>query len=96
MLERIYYTIDQKKEGCLKAKTLVSDMLFFIRGRFEHKMLLFFEANAVHSKTAFILPKATLTGFFEGLIIFYQGLYNSAKEILSKDFSIPKFTSQVI
>ena len=80
MAEEIFESFDKSKKGYLDVQELINGMVFFLRGKFEYKMALYFEVNMLNDKNL-VVPKETLIKLLKECLILYNEVFDSSKKI---------------
>jgi len=85
LLNSIFAFIDKYQEGSVKIEDIVTEMVFYLKGPFEKKIMLFFDANSVIYEGKLILSRTFLENYLKNHLNFFEEVYKSAQDIASND-----------
>jgi len=80
LLEEIYQSFDKNKQGYLEIQELVGGMVFFLRGKFEYKLALYFEVYMNYDGDP-VISKSSLVTLLTDCLKLYKEVFDSAKKI---------------
>lgn len=83
LLNSIFTFIDKRQEGSVKIEDIVTEMVFYLKGPFEKKIMLFFDANSVVSEGSLIISRSFLGNYLKNHLNFFEEVYKSSQDIAS-------------